>query len=192
MKKLVINSDVYKIAVRMAAWNGAKWHETPYGAYRSNDCFSAAIVRDAADMGFTVKYGHAGKLTPMPHYGESMELSDAFDSVTASKKRHTTPLMDRKRYHEWKEDGYWYNQKRYLVHNGTPLSKTTIAQDCATFMKYLKMSVNQTRRPNFADISYWAETLSERMKERRNELNARMNFPEYVVHSLTNVNNLPF
>lgn len=147
------------------------------GAVVANGNTADNLIYRAAQMGVTVcKYEHSVEI--MTRYGEPEALAYAHDILTASKKRNPTPRSIRhERKADWKK-AEWYNIDRY---NGWMKAAETEIGAEARNIRYLRKGETAKRIENTV---YVAQLIADYEKERKNELQARMNYPAQVTRNL--------
>lgn len=182
MKNYKIAPATYKIALRVVTWNHTIWNR--YGYDDAPDAFAQSIIDDAAEIGLPVCY--SAKIGLHPNYRTpgkgSLELSDAIDFIKQNHRAHATPLSDRYRYKNWLKDMYWYNVRRY-----SERTTGTCAQDCAYYLRHLRMGKTHTSR-----LCELAQGLTYTLNERKRELDARMNDSKNAIRPLCWAKELPF
>ena len=150
--------EVFRLAVKMASWNGAKWN----GGF---DCFSRDIVNQAKKLGFTVEYtAYSGKLFPAYRYGESDELEKAFNFVTKAKRNYRALAHRRERKQE-NERAYFYNVRRHESYS-IPLLQGSYLLKCARALRNLRIA---DKACDYPEMVYWAEAFTDAWKERGRE-----------------------
>lgn len=182
VRKIPVMADVTKIAVRIIRYN---YYESYNGDFENPQ----DIICDAAQMGFVVNVDgdNSGEtenwLLPDDSDAEMRQknhaLITAFERLQASKKRHYVSLMYRRVERQRKENAIWHNIERYEWED----SNMTSIYNAAECFSALKFAVNRPDR-SVNNMAYWARRFTQADKERRYELQARLNFPELVTVNL--------
>lgn len=147
------------------------------GAVVANGNTAENLIYRAAQMGVTVKkYEHSVEI--MTRYGEPEHLSYAYDILTASKKRNPTPRSIRAERKAEREKAEWYNVERYDGHMKS--TETEISAE-ARNIRYLRKSETAKRIKNTVCA---AQIIANYDRERKNELQARLNYPEQITRDL--------
>lgn len=148
-----------------------------YGGVVANGNTAENLIYRAAQMGVTVrKYEHSVEI--MTRYGEPEALSYAYDILTASKKRNPTPRSIRAERKTDRKKAEWYNVERY---DGWMKSAETEIGAEARNIRRLRKGETAKRVKNTV---YIAQLIADYDGERKNELQARLNYPEQITRNL--------
>lgn len=162
--------EVFRLATDIIRYNHG-------GAVVANGNTANNLVYRAAQMGVTVKkYEHSVEI--MARYGEPETLSHAYDILTASKKRNPTPRSIRAERKADEKKAEWYNIDRYY---GWMKSTETEISAEARNIRYLRKDETAKRIENTV---YAAQLIADYNQERKNELQARLNYPEQITRNL--------
>lgn len=172
VRKIPVMADVTKIAIRIIRYN----HCERYGlGYETAD----EIINDAAQIGvYVVRSSVSRSIIPDFYAGiENAPLIRALDNLQRGNKRHSVACGFRAMENNRQQQAFYYNVKRY-----EDSVDSLLAQQARAY-RALKFAVARSDR-TFRNITYWGERFSELDRERRAEMLARMNYPDYVLYDL--------
>jgi len=173
VRKIPVMADVTKIAVRIIRYN----HCERYGLrYETSD----EIINDAAQIGvYVVRSALKREIIPDVYAGfeNNAPLIQALDSLQRGNKRHSVSRRFRAMEDNRQQQAFYYNVKRY-----EDSVDSLLAQQARAY-RGLKFAIARSDRTP-RNIAYWAERFSALERERRVEMLARMNYPDYVLYDL--------
>lgn len=172
VRKIPIMADITKIAIRIIRYN----HCQRYGLRYET---SEEIINDATQIGVHVVLSSISRFIIPDFYAgiENAPLIQALDILQRGNKRHSVSRRLRAMEYNRQQQAFYYNVKRY----GDSVD-SLLAQQARAY-RALKFAVARNDRTS-RNMAYLAERFSALDRERRAEMLARMNYPDYVLYDL--------
>lgn len=183
-----IEMNLYNLALGMVVYN-----HNQNDSDEKRRAILDQLTISAKHLGYDIRESSSGYLLPYPRYSEKgLELDKTMEFIESTKKHsrggfishYTTPFAVRHENRDARKDARWYNVTRYMYQgrciyqHKTP---ATYAKETARNLRRMKTACECQKAD---DIAYWAEVLTDSMRNMRKEAAARMTYPEQVTYDL--------